>query len=307
MAANIDSHEQDDRARLVAELPVSEHKMDLAGISTAVLVGGDGPPMVLLHGPGHSSLWWMRVVPKLVATHRVIVPDLPGHGASDVADGSLDAGRMLAWMEQLVDRTCDGSPVLVGHALGAAIAARFTVQHGGRVAHLVLESALGLGRFFPSPRFAFRLFRFMARPSEATRQRFFRHCMHDQQAVAADVGPLWRPFKADYVDRLRTVERRKALRTLLKEVGAPRIPAAELARIQVPVTLIHGRYDRAVSVKVARAASIRYGWPLYELEAGADPDFEDPQGVLRVLHEQLEQRSSQGEPRTRFVAAVPSP
>ncbi len=39
-------------AQLVAELPVVECRLDVAGISTGVLEGGSGPPIVLLHGPG---------------------------------------------------------------------------------------------------------------------------------------------------------------------------------------------------------------------------------------------------------------
>ena len=54
----------------------------LAGISTAVLEGGEGPPVVLLHGPSANATHWMRVLPGLARGHRVIAPDLPGHGAS---------------------------------------------------------------------------------------------------------------------------------------------------------------------------------------------------------------------------------
>ena len=39
--------------------------------------------MVLLHGPSEFALAWLQVIPQLVRTHRVIVPDLPGHGAGD--------------------------------------------------------------------------------------------------------------------------------------------------------------------------------------------------------------------------------
>ena len=46
----------------------------LAGVSTAALEGGDGPPMVLLHGPSEFTLIWLQVLPQLVRTHRVIVP-----------------------------------------------------------------------------------------------------------------------------------------------------------------------------------------------------------------------------------------
>ena len=66
------------RQRLLADMPVTERRLLLAGISTAVLEGGDGPPVVLLHGPSGYAAHWMGVIPGLVATHRVIVPDLPG-------------------------------------------------------------------------------------------------------------------------------------------------------------------------------------------------------------------------------------
>jgi hypothetical protein len=72
------------RERLLAPMPVTERRLQLPGISTAVLEGGDGPPVVLLHGPGALAAEWMRVIPDLVTTHRVLAPDLPGHGASEV-------------------------------------------------------------------------------------------------------------------------------------------------------------------------------------------------------------------------------
>src|SRR5262245_1583402 len=74
--------EADARERLIAWMPVTERRLDLAGVSTAVLEGGAGPPVVLLHGPFANAGHWLRVVPGLAASHRVVVPDLPGHGTS---------------------------------------------------------------------------------------------------------------------------------------------------------------------------------------------------------------------------------
>ena len=54
------------RERLLAGIPVTERRLQLAGVSTAVLEGGDGPPIVLLHGPGEFAAKWMRVIPDLV-------------------------------------------------------------------------------------------------------------------------------------------------------------------------------------------------------------------------------------------------
>lgn len=91
----------------------------------------------------------MRVIPDLGATHRVIAPDLPGHGASKGANGSLDADRVLAWLGHLIEQTCPSPPALVGHVLGGAIAARFAIEHEDRLRRLVLVDALGLGQFRP--------------------------------------------------------------------------------------------------------------------------------------------------------------
>src|SRR6266511_4729026 len=117
----------DARRRLLAGAPVTERRLDLAGVSTAVLEGGDGPPVVLLHGQGGWSGMWLPVILDLVRTHRVVAPDLPGLGASEVPDGPPDAERVLAWLGELLQRTCPGPPALVGASLGAAIGARFAI------------------------------------------------------------------------------------------------------------------------------------------------------------------------------------
>src|SRR5688572_14284175 len=126
----------DARARLLAGIPVTERGLELAGVSTAVLEGGDGPPVVLLHGPAGNATHWTRVIPELARTHRVIAPDLPGHGSSEVTDGTLGAERVLAWLDELIAHTCPSPPALVGYALSGAIAARFASDQGHRLSRL---------------------------------------------------------------------------------------------------------------------------------------------------------------------------
>jgi pimeloyl-ACP methyl ester carboxylesterase len=94
------------RAQLLAAMPVTEQRWQLAGVSTAELEGGDGLPVVLLHGPGEYAAHWLRVIPGLVTTHHVIAPDLPGRGISEVTDGLLDAGRLRTWLGELIEQTC---------------------------------------------------------------------------------------------------------------------------------------------------------------------------------------------------------
>ena len=72
------------RARMLAGLPLHERRLELDGTSTTVLEGGDGPPLVLLHGGIEcGGAVWAPVVGRLTERHRVVIPDLPGLGESD--------------------------------------------------------------------------------------------------------------------------------------------------------------------------------------------------------------------------------
>ena len=278
----------DARQRLLAGIPVTERQLQLAGVSTAVLEGGDGPPVVLLHSSGEFAALWMRVIPDLVTTHRVVAPDLPGHGASEVADGQLDADHVVAWLGALIEHTCPSPPALVGHGLGGAIAARFAIAHPDRLSGLVLVDAFGLDRFEPAPSFGLALHRFIEQPTEHTRDGLFRQCFVDLDGLRQQLGQRWEPLAAYALDRARTPGQQAALGSLMPQLGLPAIPPADLARIAVPTTLIWGRHDLQVRLPVAEAASARHGWPLHVIEnAGDDPPLEQPEAFLRALHAAL--------------------
>ena len=61
------------RQRLLAGAPVTQRRLRLAGVSTAVLEGGSGPPVVLLHGQGGWAGVWLPAIAELARTHRVSV------------------------------------------------------------------------------------------------------------------------------------------------------------------------------------------------------------------------------------------
>jgi pimeloyl-ACP methyl ester carboxylesterase len=276
------------RQRLLAAIPVTERQLRLAGVSTAVLEGGDGAPVVLLHSAGEFAALWMRVIPDLVTTRCVLAPDLPGHGASEVADGPLDTDHVVAWLGALIEHTCPSPPALVGHGLGGAIAARFAIAHPDRLSGLVLVDALGLDRFDPAPSFGLALHRFMEQPTEHTRDGLFEQCFVDLDGLRQQLGQRWEPLAAYALDRARTPGMQAALGSLMPQLGLPAIPPADLARIAVPTTLIWGRHDLQVQLPVAEAASTRHGWPLHVIEhAGDDPPLEQPQAFLRTLHAAL--------------------
>jgi len=276
------------RGRLLATMPVKERRLKLAGISTAVLEGGNGAPIVLLHGPGEYAAKWMRVIPDLVMTHHVIAPDLPGHGASRTPDGLLDADQVSAWLGELIDHTCPRPPVLVGQILGGAIAVRFAIKHSGRLGQLVLVDALGLAPFQPTPEFGIALTDFMTRPTGDTHDRLWRRCAFDLDSLRERMGESWEWLKAYNLDRARATNLHAAQHSLMTQFGLPAIPPADLLRIKVRTTLIWGRHDLATQLSIAEAASARYGWALQVIEEAADdPPIEQPEAFLKALRSTL--------------------
>jgi pimeloyl-ACP methyl ester carboxylesterase len=278
----------DARERLLAAIPLAERRMQLAGISTAVLEGGAGPPIVLLHGPGEFAAVWTRVIPDLVRTHHVVAPDLPGHGATGVGDAPVNVERISAWLGELIERTCESPPVLIGHLLGGAIAARFAIDYPARVSRLVLVDSYGLASFRPTLSFALALIGFMVRPSLRTQERVFRGCFVDLDGLRDEVGEQWEPLAAYALERARTPGNKAVMRSLMPKLAMPAIPPAELARITIPTTLIWGRHDLQVRLRVAEVASARYRWPLHVIEnSGDDPAYEEPAAFLRALRSAL--------------------
>jgi pimeloyl-ACP methyl ester carboxylesterase len=272
------------RARMLSTTPLRERRLALNGLSTAILEGGQGSPIILLHGAGGFAAAWLRVVPDLLRSHRVIAPDLPGHGETSFWPEPPDAERLVGWLDDLLDCSCEAAPTLVGQTLGGAIAAAYAAARGERLAALVLVDALGLADFEPDPAFGSALGAYLAGPSEETHDALMHQCLFDYPRVQRDLGPAWPAFSAYLADRALAPGHIAALGALMQQAGVPAMPAGHLASIGVPTTLIWGRRDRATPLAVAERASERFGWPLHVIEdSGDEPPLEQPAAFMAAL------------------------
>jgi pimeloyl-ACP methyl ester carboxylesterase len=273
------------RDRLLESLPVAARRVELAGISTSILEGGDGPPMVLLHGQGpYASTSWLRVIPRLVATHHVIAPDLPGLGESAVQEGDLNRNRVMAWTAELIQKTCDEPPTLVGLSLGGSIAANFASDQGAYLQQIVLVDSGSLGKFRPAPGVLIALIRSSVRPSQRNFDRFARQVFFDADRVRAAAGERGLLFDAYALNRASTPGLQSANRQLLRSLGTRAISDANLRRISVPVAMIWGRHDRVIRLGVAESAQAKFGWSLYVLdECGHVTPVEQPDAFVDAL------------------------
>ena len=100
----------------------------------------DAPPIVLVHGYGVSSAYWVPFAARLADAFRVVVPDLPGHGRSDTPRRALDVEGFADALLNFLNAAALERPVLVGHSLGSQIALALAARHPERVERLVLVS-----------------------------------------------------------------------------------------------------------------------------------------------------------------------
>jgi pimeloyl-ACP methyl ester carboxylesterase len=276
------------RDRLLAGLPVADRRLDLCGVSTAVLEGGRGRPIVLLQV--EFGAVWLRIIPQLVTDHRVVTADLPGLGASEIRKGRPDRDRVLSWLASLIERTCDSPPVLVGKGPAGALAARFAVAHPQRVDRLVLVDSHGLAPFRPPLKMIAGFVSVLLHPTERGLEHNFRHyCFADLDRMRADMSENYQWIAAYALDRFGTPSVRTAMRHLTSWLSTP-IPPDQLGTLTMPVTLIWGQHDVGMPLRVAEQAAIRYRWPLHIIHhTRDDPALEQPKAFLVALQAALNQ------------------
>jgi haloacetate dehalogenase len=112
--------------------------VDVDGVRIHARVGGEGPPVLLLHGYPQTHVMWHEVAPALAETRTVVVADLRGYGdsgkpASDAAHASYAKRAMAADMAGLMTALGHERFALVGHDRGARVAHRFCLDHPDRV------------------------------------------------------------------------------------------------------------------------------------------------------------------------------
>jgi len=124
---------------------LEERRAEVGGASLRYFVGGAGPPLVLVHGLAGAASNWVELAPLLARSHRLLIPELPGHGGSEplpaapTLDPYADCVAELARLEGMLPA------VFAGHSLGGAVVLRLAERHSLDVTALVLLAAAGIG------------------------------------------------------------------------------------------------------------------------------------------------------------------
>lgn len=267
-------------------------EITLHGHRVRYRAAGSGPLLVLLHGIAGSSSTWEEVGGWLERGHRVIAPDLLGHGESAKPRGDYSLGSYANLVRDLLGALGDERATLVGHSLGGGVAMQFAYQFPERCERLVLVSSGGLGRD------VHRLLRSAALPgaeivlpmlcSRVTRSAV-GHATHWLGRLGLRAGPdleeVWRGFVS-----LGDADTRRAFLDTVRgviDVGGQRVSASDRLYLaeELPILIVWGARDPLIPAAHGEAAHERLPGSRLEVFPGAGhfPHRDDPRRFVNLL------------------------
>lgn len=196
------------------------------------------PAVVLLHGGSGSWTHWVRnIAPLRDAGWRVLVPDLPGFGDSDLPVGCTDVDNLPEHLHaglQHLQRNglCAGPVSVVGFSFGGMAGALWLAEHPQDAQRLVLVGAPGMGLTVPEriPLKGWRHLPTSEKQNEVHRHNLMALMLQDPH----NLDDLALSLHAANVARDRMPRRR---------LSSSDIVAQTLPLLQVPVSAIYGEHD----------------------------------------------------------------
>ncbi|MFL5952452.1 MAG: alpha/beta fold hydrolase [Gaiellaceae bacterium] len=229
-----------------AKLPGFEERFaEIRGVRMRYFVAGEGPPLVLVHGLGGAASNWTELAPLLLRRHRVLVPDLPGHGGSSALPGVSGLEPFADRVAAVAEREGMLPAPVVGHSLGGMVVLRLALRRPEAVQAIVLAGAAGLsignvwGRQLLSVFTAVRPGRIAARHrSLVSRSPLLRRLVFGFVSVADPVGLTDQAVEGFLAGQLLHTDVDSAWQALRRDD-----PRQELEAVRGPVLVLWGAED----------------------------------------------------------------
>ena len=130
-----------------------QRKIETGGAAINLVVGGSGPPLLMLHGYPQTHVMWHKVAPSLAEHFTVVAADLRGYGDSDKPAGDPEhqnySKRAMARDQvEAMENLGFTSFFLAGHDRGARVSHRLTKDHQDRVLKLATLDIIPTHRMF---------------------------------------------------------------------------------------------------------------------------------------------------------------
>ena len=245
---------------------------------------GDGPSVVLLHPFPADHEFWLPVAQSLSTRYRLILPDLRGHGTSDIGEGPATMAKHAADIGRVMDDADVGRAPMVGVSIGGYALFEFWRQQRGRVAALGLCNTKAPA---DSPEAQAGRLKAAAEVMERGTEPFF------QSMIPRLLGKTTREARPDLVEgALQMMREMSPADVAAVQRGMAERPDSvdTLKTINVPTLLVTGDEDILTGVNEAElmhrliAGSELRVFP----KAGHYSPWEQPEAVGRVLRQFLD-------------------
>ncbi len=122
------------------------HQVQIHGsaVNYVDMGSGEGEPVVFVHGLGGHWQNWLQNIPRAAQERRVIAPDLPGFGMSEMPRVEITISNYARCVEALCQHLDLGRVVVVGNSMGGFVSSEIAIRYPERVERLVLVSAAGI-------------------------------------------------------------------------------------------------------------------------------------------------------------------
>jgi haloacetate dehalogenase len=114
-----------------------------SGTTINVVIGGGGPPVLLLHGYPQTHVEWRKIAPELAKSYTLVIPDLRGYGDSDKpagGDNHINYSKRAMALDQVevMEKLGFSRFSMVSHDRGARVGHRLALDHPDRLTKLVM-------------------------------------------------------------------------------------------------------------------------------------------------------------------------
>jgi len=272
--------------------------LSIHGHKLNVIVAGDGPAVLLVHGMAGSSTTWKHVLPALAQRFTVIAPDLLGHGESGKPRrGEYSLGAHANVLRDILHVLGHDRATIVGQSLGGGLVMQLAYQFPDRCERVVLVGSGGLGRevnlilralTFPGAEYAFPLVCTPILRDACSQVASWLHRVGVR--AAPSVEEVWR----SYCSLADADTRRAFFRTLhaVIDLGGQSVSATDRLYLtsQVPSLIVWGADDRLIPVSHAVAAHEAMPGSRLEIfdDAGHYPHCDNPERFIEVLVDFIE-------------------
>jgi pimeloyl-ACP methyl ester carboxylesterase len=125
--------------------------IDAGGLRQHAVIGGDGPPLLLVHGWPETWYAWRLLMPALARDYQVIAVDQRGIGLTEKPQDGYDTGTLAGDLVALLDALGHQRFAVVGHDTGYFISYALAADHRDRVDRVALAEVPGPPGVIPSP------------------------------------------------------------------------------------------------------------------------------------------------------------